>query len=86
MAPQLTSRDVPDRAEVVRNYRHILSGKELEILRWVARGKPSKEIADRMGLSIRTVESHRYSLFRKTGCRNATELASLAREIGLDVL
>lgn len=76
----------PERDEIVRNYRRILSEKELEVLRWVSRGKLSKEISEALGTSARTVESHRYNLLRKTGCRNATELVALAREIGLDVL
>jgi DNA-binding NarL/FixJ family response regulator len=49
----------------------------------VARGQQNKEIASELGISVRTVESHRDSLMRKTGLRNAAALTRLALESGL---
>jgi len=53
-----------------------LSARELEVARLVAEGFSSKEIADRLDLSVRTVEKHRANIMDKIG---VTEVASLVR-------
>jgi DNA-binding NarL/FixJ family response regulator len=53
-----------------------LSARELEVARLVAEGFSSKEIADRLNLSVRTVEKHRANIMDKIGVR---EVASLVR-------
>ena len=50
-----------------------LSQFELEILRLVTDGVPNKQIASNLSLSLRTVEKHRNSLFRKLGVTSAAE-------------
>jgi DNA-binding NarL/FixJ family response regulator len=54
----------------------MLSGRELEVARLVAEGFSSKEIAARLGLSVRTIEKHRANIMDKIGVR---EVASLVR-------
>ncbi len=54
----------------------MLSGRELEVVRLVAEGFSSKEIAARLDLSVRTVEKHRANIMEKIGVR---EVASLVR-------
>ena len=54
----------------------VLSGRELEVARLVAEGFSSKEIADRLELSVRTVEKHRANIMDKI---NVKEVASLVR-------
>jgi DNA-binding NarL/FixJ family response regulator len=53
-----------------------LSARELEVIRLVAEGHSSKEIADRLALSVRTVEKHRANIMDKI---NVKEVASLVR-------
>jgi two-component system nitrate/nitrite response regulator NarL len=60
-----------------------LTEREKEVLARVARGLSNKEIAAELGISVRTVESHRDSLMRKTGLRNAAALIRYALESGL---
>lgn len=57
-----------------------LTAREAEILRLVALGHTNVEIADRLGLSVRTVESHRAHVQRKTGCTTRAELVRYAHE------
>jgi two-component system response regulator NreC len=60
-----------------------LSVRETEVLGMIADGYTNAEIADRLSLSIRTVESHRAHIHRKTGRTTRAELVALARELGL---
>ncbi len=60
-----------------------LTDRERDVLTRVARGMSNKEIAADLGISVRTVESHRDSLMRKTGLRNVAALTRLALESGL---
>jgi len=52
-----------------------LTARERQILYPVLEGKPNKLIASELGISMRTVESHRAKLFNKIGVRNAVQLA-----------
>lgn len=55
-----------------------LSDRELEILDLVGHGSSSKEIAQRLKISVKTVESHREHIKAKLGLRGANELAHYA--------
>ncbi len=52
--------------------------REEEILKLIAQGLTNSEISDKLGLSIRTVESHRYNLIKKLNLRNASQLVKFA--------
>ena len=60
-----------------------LTGREREVLILIASGSSNKEAAAALGISPRTVESHRDSLMRKLGVKNAAGLTRLALENGL---
>ena len=57
----------------------ILTRRELEVAHLAALGHPSKVIADRLGLSVRTVDSHLYRTYTKLG---VTDRAALAGALG----
>ncbi len=57
-----------------------LSKKELVILKKIVEGLNSREIADRLELSIRTVDNHRANMMKKLSVKNAAELVKLAIE------
>ena len=59
-----------------------LSKKEREILRQISEGLSSKDIADMMDLSIRTVSNHRANMLKKTGLNNTAELIRMASNEG----
>ncbi|MCM1153073.1 MAG: response regulator transcription factor [Muribaculum sp.] len=54
------------------------SERELEILRQIARGKTSREIAAALFVTVNTVEAHRKSLFMKLGATNVADLIAKA--------
>jgi DNA-binding NarL/FixJ family response regulator len=60
-----------------------LTKRELEVLQLVSEGLTSKEIAVRIGVSPRTVDTHRASLMAKLGVRKASELVRVAIRDGL---
>jgi DNA-binding NarL/FixJ family response regulator len=60
-----------------------LSPRELQVLRLVAEGNSSKEIATVLALSEQTVRSYRKTLMRKLGANNAVTLTQLAYSSGL---
>lgn len=60
-----------------------LTGREQEVLAGIARGLTNKEIAGELGISHRTVETHRESLMRKLGIRTVAGLTKFALEVGL---
>lgn len=57
-----------------------LTPRELEVLRLLARGNTNRQIAELLGLSIRTVESHRANLTGKLGLASRVELVDYAEE------
>jgi pimeloyl-ACP methyl ester carboxylesterase/DNA-binding CsgD family transcriptional regulator len=60
-----------------------LSRREREVAQLAARGETAAEIAARLVLSERTIESHLASVYAKLGVRSKTELARRAAEFGL---
>ena len=55
-----------------------LTDREREVRGLMEQGLPDKVIAERLVLSVKTVEKHAGAVLRKTGARNRTELAALA--------
>ncbi|SRR5579883_435218 len=60
-----------------------LSPRELQVLRLVAGGKTSKEIANLLDLSEQTVRSYRKTMMKKLGVNNVAGLTQLALSTGL---
>lgn len=60
-----------------------LTDREREILSLVASGMTSRQVADQLVVSIRTVEWHRARLQTKLGVAGRAELTRIAREAGL---
>ena len=50
---------------------------------WVARGQTNQAIADKLFLSVKTIESYRARLMAKLGLQNRAELTQLAITLGL---
>ena len=75
--------------EVIKAYREkgvfpceTLTNREIEILKLVAEGLTSKEIAELLSISIRTVEHHRANLLKKLNLKNTADLIKHAIQNG----
>ena len=60
-----------------------LTDRERQVRSMMEQGLPDKLIAEQLVLSVKTVEKHAGAVLRKTGARNRTELAALARRARL---
>jgi DNA-binding NarL/FixJ family response regulator len=63
-----------------------LSGREREVLQLVAEGKTSNQIAARLHISAKTVETHRQQVMFKLNIKNVAELTKYAVREGLTML
>ena len=75
--------------EVIKTYREkgvfpceTLTNREIEVLKLVAEGLTSKEIAELLSISIRTVEHHRANLLKKLNLKNTADLIKHAIQNG----
>ncbi len=77
-----TSRPIAEKSHSALEARALLATltrREIEIMRLACEGLQSKEIAARLDLSVRTVESHRYHAIRKLGDGKLINIAKIFR-------
>jgi len=60
-----------------------LTQREKEILTLIAQEYTSQEIAAKLFISLRTVETHRFSLLQKLDAKNIVALVKIAMQMGL---
>lgn len=63
--------------------RYALTEKQLKILEMVSLGLRSKQIAYHLGVSVRTVESHKYAIMQELDVHGTVELVRKAQQEGL---
>jgi len=63
--------------------RPLLSAREQQVLELLARGYTNRQVAERLSLSVKTVETYRARLGEKLGLRTRADLVRFAMELGL---
>jgi two-component system, NarL family, response regulator NreC len=58
--------------------KRVLTTREREVLKLLAEGKTVRSVAGVLGLSVKTVDSHKFNLMRKLGIHNKAELVMWA--------
>jgi DNA-binding CsgD family transcriptional regulator len=61
----------------------VLSEREKEVLRLLAKGYSSKQIASKLNLSYHTIITHRHNMLAKTLCKNTGELVQFGMSSGV---
>lgn len=72
MEPQIAARETPS-----------LSDREREVLRLIARGHTNQQVADRLCVSVKSVETYKARLMEKLGLKGRAELVRYALQHGL---
>ena len=60
-----------------------LTRRELEVLGFIAAGRPNQEIADQLVVTLATVKKHLSHIFDKLGASSRTQAVARARELRL---
>jgi DNA-binding NarL/FixJ family response regulator len=70
-------------ALAIRRPLHKLTERQVQVLRLVAEGYRTREIANRLGLSVKTVESHRGEIMKRLKMHDVVSLVRYAMRVGL---
>lgn len=63
------------------SYLKLLSDRELEVFRAMGQGLGTREIADKLGLSVKTIETHRAHIKRKLRVEDGSDMVKLAKDM-----
>ncbi len=80
LAADATRRDSRERSRELRGRLHALSPGERQVLDLLTAGKPNKQIAQELHVSVRTVENRRREVLRKAGAGSLSELFRLVTD------
>jgi DNA-binding NarL/FixJ family response regulator len=70
-------------ALTIRRPLHKLTDRQVQVLRLVAKGHRTRDIATRLGLSVKTVESHRGEIMKRLNMHDVVSLVRYAMRVGL---
>lgn len=83
LASELIQNALPERGRSPNKLSEILSEREAQVLKLVAEGFSSREIAQKIFVSVKTVETYRGRLTEKLGLTSRADIVRYALEIGL---
>src|SRR5207253_1882854 len=74
MTNRMLDQVLTDKAEQIRSPLESLSNRELEVFEMIGKGLATKQIAAKLGLSPKTIETYREHIKQKLNLSNSTEL------------
>lgn len=78
---RLVFKAIQSGEELGDSYLRMLSDRELEVFRAIGQGMGTREIADKLCLSVKTIETHRAHIKRKLQAEDGSEVVKLARDL-----
>ncbi|QSX80067.1 response regulator transcription factor [Agrilutibacter solisilvae] len=81
LSPQVFAPQAQPQARSLHGDVDRLSKRQREILEALGAGRTTKQIAGDLGLSVKTVETHRSRMMEVLGCRNSVELLRVAMRL-----
>ncbi len=85
MADYYVAQHMPEDVSMKNPQDFGLTGRELEILHMIVDSMTSQDIADKLFISLRTVETHRSNIMQKLGIKNSAGLVRFAIENGISL-
>ena len=82
ISPEMLKKTVT-KGTTKRELLHTLSPRQREVLRLIAEGRTTKQIAAELGISVKTVETHRAQLMERLNIRDVAGLVRYAILVGL---
>lgn len=82
VAGQVVNGFVGDALEPLRDVPEVLSERETEVLRQIARGFSNKEVAAQLSISVKTVETYKTRIMEKIGLRGRADIVRYALRRG----
>jgi len=90
MSPKIADTVMKDYANILESSDaspiSLLTAREREVLQLIAEGLKTKEIAARIHVSVKTVETHRQQIMRKLNAKSVAELTKIALREGITSL
>jgi DNA-binding NarL/FixJ family response regulator len=83
ISPMIRHEPAGDAANGEKSVRGRLTPRQREVLQLIAEGKAMKQIADILGISVRTVEFHKNGIMEELGVRSTAELTRYALDQGI---
>ena len=85
ISPEMSKKIVTEvgKGTTKRDLLETLSPRQREVLRLIAEGRTTKQIAHELGISVKTVETHRAQLMERLGIRDVAGLVRYAILVGL---
>jgi PAS domain S-box-containing protein len=83
ITPYFENQITEQKTEKAKSQLKILSKREIEILSYLSKGLSAGDIADKLDLSSRTIETHKSNIQKKLGLKSTAALISFAVEMGL---
>ena len=85
ISPEMSKKIVEEvgKGTTKRDLLDTLSPRQREVLRLIAEGRTTKQIAQELGISVKTVETHRAQLMERLGIRDVAGLVRYAILVGL---
>ena len=68
---------------ITKQVRNVMTDREVDVLRLVAKGNTTKEIASLLHISTHTVDTHKQKLYQKLNVQNTAELGKMAERYGM---
>lgn len=87
LSPEISEVVVSDYVNQLKTHKNsvenLFTEREREVLRLVVDGKSTRQIADELFVSVKTIETHRQQIMKKTGLKSIAELTKFAIREGL---
>ena len=71
-------RQAAEKEKETEDLQNVLSIREIEVLKLFSEGLSNKEISENLGISIRTVESHKNHIVHKLGAKSTVDMVKIA--------